>query len=212
MILTASCLIELMQLHKLQKPHALLFLCNNSASHLILGVAEFWQLSKFSCKFEDRQSRDQVMLVVKNPPVNAGDVRDSGSIPGLGRSPSGEHGNPLQCSCLENPMGRGAWRATVPGVIESRTRLKWLTAQSRPHHDNHNFHLLNACHGSSSNPGVLICISLFSPHYSRGEIGFSQLIFPEGKLTFELLSEATLWTEACGECKRLTPDLTMAYV
>ena len=46
-------------------------------------------------------------LVVKNLPVNAGDIRDSGSIPGLGRSPGGGNGNPLQCSCLENPMDRG---------------------------------------------------------------------------------------------------------
>ena len=51
--------------------------------------------------------------MVKNPPANAGDV---GSIPGLGRSPGGGHGNPLQYSCLENPMNRGAWQATVQGV------------------------------------------------------------------------------------------------
>ena len=68
----------------------------------------------------------QVALVVKEKkkktPVNAGDVRDTGSIiPGSGRSPGGGHGNPLQYSCLENPMDRGAWRATVQGVIESQT-------------------------------------------------------------------------------------------
>ena len=45
----------------------------------------------------------QVVLVVKNPPANVGDIRDSGSIPGLGRSPRGQHGNPLQYSCLEDP-------------------------------------------------------------------------------------------------------------
>ena len=55
-------------------------------------------------------------LVVKNPPANAGDIGNAGSNPGLGRSPGGGHGNPLQCSCLENPMDRGAWRAAVPGV------------------------------------------------------------------------------------------------
>ena len=53
--------------------------------------------------------------VVKNPHANAGDV---GSIPGLGRSPGGEHGNPLQYSCLENPMDRGTWRATDHGIAE----------------------------------------------------------------------------------------------
>ena len=51
----------------------------------------------------------QVVPVVKNPPANAGDVRDMGSIPALGRSPGGGHGNPLQYSCLENPMDKGAW-------------------------------------------------------------------------------------------------------
>ena len=63
------------------------------------------------------------MLVVKNPPANAGDPGEAVSIPGLGRSPGGGHGNPLQYSCLENPMDRGAWRAAVRGVTESQTRL-----------------------------------------------------------------------------------------
>ena len=65
--------------------------------------------------------------MVKNPPVNAGDIRDTGSIPGLGKSPGGEHGNPLQYSCLENPMDRGTWWATVHGVAKSQTRLKQLS-------------------------------------------------------------------------------------
>ena len=63
----------------------------------------------------------QVVLVVKNLPASAGDIRDVGSIPGLGRSPGGGHGNPLQYSCLQNPMDRGAWRATVHGVTKSWT-------------------------------------------------------------------------------------------
>ena len=63
----------------------------------------------------------QVALVGKNPPANVGDVGDSGSIPGLGRSPGGGHVNPLQCSCLENPMDRGSWRSTVHGVEKSWT-------------------------------------------------------------------------------------------
>ena len=60
-------------------------------------------------------------LVVKNPPANAGDVNDAGSIPGSGISSGGGHGNPLQYSCLENPTDRGAWQATVNGVVKSRT-------------------------------------------------------------------------------------------
>ena len=54
-------------------------------------------------------------LLVKNQPANAGDIRDRGLIPRLGRSPGGGHGNSLQYSCLENPMDRGAWRATAIG-------------------------------------------------------------------------------------------------
>ena len=64
----------------------------------------------------------QVALVVKNPPAKAGDIRDAGSIPGSGRSSGGGNGNPLQYSCLENPMDRGAWWATVHSVSKSRTR------------------------------------------------------------------------------------------
>ena len=63
----------------------------------------------------------QVVLVVKNPPANAGDVRDLGLIPGSGRSPGGGHDNPLQYSGLENPMDRGSWWVTVHGVTKSQT-------------------------------------------------------------------------------------------
>ena len=66
-------------------------------------------------------------VALKNSPANAGDTRGVGSIPGLGRSPGGGHGNPLQYSCLQNPMDRRAWRATVHGVTRSRTRLKPLS-------------------------------------------------------------------------------------
>ena len=55
--------------------------------------------------------------MVKNPPANAGDIRDTGSVPVLGRSPGGGHGNPLQYACLENPTDRGAWQATGHRVI-----------------------------------------------------------------------------------------------
>ena len=59
--------------------------------------------------------------VVKNPLANAGEAGDSGSIPGSGRSPGGGHGNPLQYSCLETPMDRGAWRARVHRVAMGPT-------------------------------------------------------------------------------------------
>ena len=63
----------------------------------------------------------QVVLVVKNLPANAGDIRDVGSIPGSGRSSGGGHGNPLQCSCLESAMDRGTWQAMVHRSAKSRT-------------------------------------------------------------------------------------------
>ena len=62
--------------------------------------------------------------MVKNRPAIARDARDGGLIPGLGRSPGGGRSDPIQCSRLENPMDRGAWRATVPGVAESQTQLR----------------------------------------------------------------------------------------
>ena len=70
--------------------------------------------------------------MVKNPPANAGDIRDTGCIPGSGRSPGGGHGNPLQYSCLKIPMDRGAWGAAVHRVTQSRTRLKGLSTQCPP--------------------------------------------------------------------------------
>ena len=75
---------------------------------------------------EEQPRASQVALVVKNPPVNVGDVRDTGSMPGLWRSPREGNGNPLQYSCLENAMERGAWWAIVHGVTKSRIQLKRL--------------------------------------------------------------------------------------
>ena len=69
----------------------------------------------------------QVVLVVQKLPANSGSVRDMGLIPGSGRSPGRGHGNPLQYSCPENPMDRGAWQATVHRVTKSHTRLKRLS-------------------------------------------------------------------------------------
>ena len=69
----------------------------------------------------------QVVLVIKNPPVNAGDLDSYGS----GRSPGEGNGNPLQFSCLENPMDREAWWAIVHRVAKSQTRLKWLSTHAR---------------------------------------------------------------------------------
>ena len=72
---------------------------------------------------EDLNRAGKVALVVKNPPARAGDMRDTGLIPGLGRSPGEGNGNPLQYSCLENSIDRGTWWAAVHGVAKSQTRL-----------------------------------------------------------------------------------------
>ena len=67
-----------------------------------------------------------MVLVVKNLPADAESIRDAGSILGSGRSSGGGHGNPLQYSCLENPMDRGAWQAMGHRVVKSQTQLKRL--------------------------------------------------------------------------------------
>ena len=90
----------------------------------------------------------QVAPVVRNPTTNAGDIKDEGSIPRLGRYPGGRHGNPLQYSCLENPTDRGAWWATVHMVAESDT----TEATSHTHTHIHIMAILTGV--------VLICISL----------------------------------------------------
>ena len=74
----------------------------------------------FSACILNRKS-SQVALVVKTLPANAGDLRDVASVPGLGRSPGEGNGYPLHYSCLENPMDRGVWRATVHRVTKSQT-------------------------------------------------------------------------------------------
>ena len=81
--------------------------------------------------------------MVKNLPANAGDIRDTCSIPELGRSPGEGNGNPIQYSCLENPMDRGSWWASVHGVAKSRTELEQLSIAPTDHYINNsnlNYH------------------------------------------------------------------------
>ena len=75
----------------------------------------------------------QVVPVVKNLPANPGDIRDSGLAPRSGRSPGGGHGNPLQYSCMENPMDRGVWWATAHRILQSGTQLKQLSMCTHTH-------------------------------------------------------------------------------
>ena len=99
-------------------------ICNNMdcPQKMRLGGRSLIKRGRISYKTTYTKSgASQVVLVVKNPPANAGDTGDVGSIPGLGRSPRGGHGNPLQYSCLENPTDRGTWQATIHRVPKSQT-------------------------------------------------------------------------------------------
>ena len=71
-----------------------------------------------------------VALLVKNLAASAADLRDVGSIPGLGRSPGGVHGNPLLYSCLENPTDRRTWQATIHSITHSRTQLNQVSTHA----------------------------------------------------------------------------------
>ena len=84
------------------------------------GILQDRTIELFHCEYALSWA-SQVALVVKNLPANIEDMRDLGSIPGLGRSPGVGIGNPLQYSCLENPMDRGAWWASVHRVAEGQT-------------------------------------------------------------------------------------------
>ena len=109
-------------------------------------------------------------LVIKNLPANAGDIRDMGSIPGLGRSPGGGHGNPLQYSGLENPSDRGAWRVAVHRVTKSWTLLKRLRTHNL---DEKSVQYWLPLAGTSKGLGVLASIfllwrkALFAPGLAR---------------------------------------------
>ena len=95
-----------------------------------------------------------VAQLVKNPPTNAEDTR-CGFDPGVGRSPGGGNGNPLQYSWLENPLDRGAWRATVPGVVKSQTRLNMHARK---------FHTCLSLHISVS-LSITGCVSTWIPFF-----------------------------------------------
>ena len=102
-------------------------LCLTFRSIIHSGLLSLKDIRSVSRLFFLACGSSQVALVVKNPPDSAGDLRDAGLIPGSGRSLGGGYGSPLQFSCLENSMDRGAWWATAHRVTKSRTRLKQLS-------------------------------------------------------------------------------------
>ena len=105
-----------------------------SSPHWILRFSALFPHSLVPGVLESRVSSSvgasQVALVINNPFANAGDLRNAGLIHGLGRSHGGRHGNPLLYSCLENPMDRGAWRATIHRVTKNWTWLKQLSTHA----------------------------------------------------------------------------------
>ena len=130
-----------------------------------------WLPWKIFCRFY------QVALVVKNLAANAGDIRDSGSIPGSWRSSEGRCGNPLQYSCLENPMDRGTWWATVHGVTKNQTILHWLITHTRFSRDNWKWQQHPALQflKLSTNPHAMVGLcGKITPGYSQLAIQGSQ--------------------------------------
>ena len=105
----------------------------------------------------------QVALVVKNPPVNAGDIRDAGSIPGSGRSPGWGHDNPLQYSCLKNPMDRGSRQTSVQRVTQSWTRLKRCRTHALIFEISVDTFLLQKSHFDLLNHARALSENLFAP-------------------------------------------------
>ena len=130
-------------------------------------------------------------LVVRTPPDSTGDIRDVGSILGLGRSPRAGHGNPLQYSCLENPVDRGAWWATVHRVTKGQTWLKRLsthlcTQNHYPNHDvKHFYHPRKISHSclqlipdlSSGLRQLLTCFYHYNFAFSRPSRKWNHIVY-----------------------------------
>ena len=100
--------------------------------------------------------------MVKNLPANSGDIKDMSSIPGLGQSLGGGHGNPVQSSCLELPMDRGAWQATAHRVAQSWIQLKRISMHVQAPFI---YELIKS-------PPKLFEIIILSPFYRRGDWEF----------------------------------------
>ena len=119
--------------------------------------------------------------MVKNPAANAGDLRDMGSVPGLGRSPRGGNGNPLQCPCLRNPMDKGACRPTAHRVTRSRTHLKQLSTHTYPF----SHYLVIFCYSNSERhkSSLSLCLqfhlicTVFNKHFLRVLVSTLYLIY-----------------------------------
>ena len=131
-------------------------------NHVLLPLLTFNSLWRSSAWRAEMSHSSQVALVVKNPSANAGDIRHAGSIPGLRTSPGGGHGNPLQCSCLENSTDRGIWWATVHRVQKNWTWLK----------QHFHFSFLTRFSGRGHKPHILIRGVSISGHVGKYTYSF----------------------------------------
>ena len=127
-----TCLM-IQLLYLIMVMRAIIIISNLASHHMpdtVLSISHYFMKSSYNslgqCYYPHFTDKE-VVLVIKNLLANAGDLRDTSSLPGSGRSPGRGHSNPFQYSCLENPMDRGAWWATVHGVTKSQTWLKWLS-------------------------------------------------------------------------------------
>ena len=142
-------------------------------------------------------------LVVKNPPANAGDTRDTGLIPGLERSPGGGHGNALQYSCLENPVDRGAWQAAVHWVTKSWTQSThiiikgfWVRCRLRLNgmewRRNSTLHSITTCAGTlqGCEPGGQPVIPMFSgTQLTLKQVGLGDMRLTMGLMVYLFLQK-----------------------
>ena len=133
-----DCTLPLDSLQDSQRKHVTAWWVPDCALHCLRMMARHWSqfpelisiqgMNATGSFTPAKQSSSRVALVVKNPPANAGDLRDAGSIPGSGRSPGERNGNRLYYSCLKNPMDRGAWQASL-WVHKESIQLKQLSKQ-----------------------------------------------------------------------------------
>ena len=126
----------------------------------------------------------QVTLVVKNPPANAGDIKDAGLISGSGRSPGERNGNPFLYSCLRNAMDRGTWWISVHSIAKSWTWLKWLT------HTHAHTHTHICCEDGTRYHDLSFFMLSFKPTFSLSSFTLIKRLFSSSFSAIRVVSSA----------------------
>ena len=147
--------------------------------------------------------------VVRNPLANAGDERDMGLIPGLGRSPGGGHGNPLQYSRLENPMDRGAWQVTVHGIAKSQTQLQLLSTHCSTTTTGDNENSNSWCFRALSEAWCQVLYIYIDPYYC---IKVSATMIPVSRMRKPSRCQVSYWWSWSGMWLSLEPGLSASWV